>query len=387
MTANRCATRERQMRPALVIGAIAANVLVLALVGRTFFGDGRQARPTASMAPSPLAAGSDRLVASTGFSPSRRDEPVHASHAAPRAEPTAARAVVIATDVGVAANPNTLATPSTVQPDGARKVRYMTASDYRLSGSEARLAELNARAEQVTHEANRRLDLLTAMYKLTPTQQALVYPIVARASPAYDSALSIEGEALTDAYLDAVRPAGASRAETSAYTGGSVDSAGVAADAASHAAVVAIYASRRAGATANVAPSSAAVESSAATVAVAGTDADAAGVDAGGTAALSDSTETDGYDAALAASLETVEAELSPFLDNEQLATMSDEQVDRYYWWAEILGNLSGDGADESASGSTDTSASPVESTPAATDGGTEPSEYQGGNLLDLLNP
>lgn len=378
------------MRPILVIGAIAVNVLVLGLVARAFLGDGPQEHRAGLNAASGTVAApaAIRFSASNEKAPSRQGGAERGSPAVSYAEPMAEPGVVIATVAGTAGTPNGTAAPPSEHSEGARKIRYMTASDDPLPGSESTLAELNARAEQVTYEANHRLDLLKAMYKLTATQQALIYPVLARASPAYDSALAIEGEAVTDAYLSAIRPAGASSAGASASSasrGVAANSAGVADATASRAAVVAGYVSRRPDATASVAPSRAIGDRDAAVVA--GPVADTADADTGGSAAVIASTAPDAYDAALASSLATVEADISPFLDNEQLATMSDEQVDRYYWWAEILGNLSGDGADETASGATDASTSPADSTPAATDGGTEPTEYQGGNLLDLLNP
>lgn len=393
MTANKCAQSERQLRPMLVAGAIAVNVLVLTLVVRAFLGDGQPAVPAASTTHrAAVVAGSHagRMPAPTGSTFARSTDVAAELGGQTRTDAPAMNGVVVATVVPPAANRAGMTAPSAVQAGEARKVRYMTASDYRLSGSAPTLAELNARAEQVTYEADRRLALLTAMYKLTPAQQALVYPIVARASQAYDPALSIDGEAATDAYLDAINPsasASAGASDASAYAGTPVASSSGADAPASSAAVSAEYARRRTGVPMVVAAPTTAGNSGA----TAPTASDASSPVDGGTAAsvpATASTSSDGYDAALASSLETVEAELSPFLDNDQLATMSDEQVDRYYWWAEILGNLSGTTTDPAASETAAATTQPEDGTSSTAEGDTgEPSAYQGGNLLDLLNP
>lgn len=392
MTANGCAKGERQLRPMLVVGVIAVNVFVLVLVGRAYRGDRQPTEPAASTAPGSAVAGTRAggLMGSTRPTPSPRSGVVHEPLVLPGAAASATKGVAIATVIGPNGSQDGIAASPAGQPEGARKVRYMTASDYRLSGSAPTLAELEARAEQVTYEANRRLAMLTATYKLTPAQQALVYPLLARASQAYDPALSIDGEAATDAYLrsiDSTQPASAAGAsESSAYAGVPVESSSEPDSPASRAAAVAEYASRRTGASAAVATSGMAGDSGAVVA-----TADSAGATDGGTAAAvapSSSTAPDGYDAALASSLDTVEAELTPFLDNDQLATMSDEQVDRYYWWAEILGNLSGTTTDPAASETAATTTQPEDGTSSTTEGDPEePSSYQGGNLLDLLNP
>jgi hypothetical protein len=65
------------------------------------------------------------------------------------------------------------------------------------------VGELKMRAARVEFEAGRNLEMLSRKYDLTEEQQALAFPILARASQAYHPAIAIEGEAATDAFLSA----------------------------------------------------------------------------------------------------------------------------------------------------------------------------------------
>lgn len=82
------------------------------------------------------------------------------------------------------------------------------------------------------------------------------------------------------------------------------------------------------------------------------------------------------------ASLEDLESQIAPFLDEEQLDALDEEQMDRYFWWAEILEQIS-----------TDIDAEPDEpsSEPEHTEEEPDPEEegpsdpHPGGNLFDLF--
>ncbi len=104
--------------------------------------------------------------------------------------------------------------------------------------------------------------------------------------------------------------------------------------------------------------------------------------------------DDDGFETALQASLEAIEEQLAPFLNNEQLATMNAEQIDRYYWWGEILIRLDGDleleaailaaALQPTASASSGTVAT-SESETAGSSAEANPAAHLGGNLFDLL--
>lgn len=120
--------------------------------------------------------------------------------------------------------------------------------------------DLTTLGEDVSREANHLLALLADRYGLSETQQALAFPVIARASRSYDPALPIEGEAMTDAYLASIGE--------------------------------------------------------------------------------------DIYPAA--ESYDDLESLVAPFLDESQQARVEEEQVDRFYWWAEVLENVaSGPDIDE----------------------------------------
>lgn len=209
--------------------------------------------------------------------------------------------------------------------------------------------ELEGRAAQVAYEAGRRLEMLAEKYDLTEDQQALVFPVIARASPAYVPALPIKDSSLSDAYLLARRssaPVAASAADLP-WTTLSDDSAS--------------------GARLGVVGQAMA---SGAPRAPAGVD-DAA------------------FEVALNASQDALEARIAPFLNSAQLAQLTEEELDRYYWWGEILLQLSGE-ADPIAAATASATVStgqPGTGDPAA-EGDEEaavPVAHQGGNLLDLL--
>lgn len=90
---------------------------------------------------------------------------------------------------------------SAAEQGGVGTVLFMTSADYAMSDGEPTVQELDIRAAQVAYEADRRLDYLTDTYDLSDEQQRLAYPILARASQAYDPALAIENEEWTDAIL------------------------------------------------------------------------------------------------------------------------------------------------------------------------------------------
>jgi hypothetical protein len=194
------------------------------------------------------------------------------------------------------------------------------------------LDELKLLAGQVTYEANRRLQMLTDRYRLSEQQQALVFPVIARASCSYVPELPIEGEAATDAHLAAQESS--ERADSPTGTVRPDD------------------------------PTSA------------------------------EATASDGAPAGSAiASLDALESDLAPFLNSDQLALIEEEQLDRFYWWGEVLLKISDEiDADDliaqALSGApaameetpTAAAAEPADATPSAV-----PAAHQGGNLLDLL--
>jgi hypothetical protein len=228
------------------------------------------------------------------------------------------------------------------KPENERTLEQTRAQDQKK--------QLGAR---IDYGANRLLQMLTRKYDLSNQQQALVFPVIARALPAYGHLPPSAGEALTDADLAAL---GISPKPVDPATGESdyVDP----------------------GATLLAKNEPAESETMATT------------------AKTRTSSSADDFDAALALSLDSLEAQLVQFLDSDQLALMNEEQIDRFYWWGEILLQISGDiktdaalvtaalGSDSSAAtGST----LPVESGSAAIGSDSVPAAHQDGSLLDLL--
>jgi len=63
-------------------------------------------------------------------------------------------------------------------------------------------ADLARRAATVEEDANRKLNYWTSKYGLTEAQQDAIFPILARGSSAFDSALAVEGAALAPVDTD-----------------------------------------------------------------------------------------------------------------------------------------------------------------------------------------
>ena len=208
-------------------------------------------------------------------------------------------------------------------------------------------SELKLLGAQVGREATRRLQRLSQKYNLSKEQQALVFPVIARASPAYGQLSSLAGETLADAYV--VQPVSFPLPE----------------------ALDASEASGSGDLTQNGQTDSGTTSES-----------DATASEAMATSGVDD------FEEALHLSLEALESQLAPFLNSEQLALMDEEQVDRFYWWGEILLQLNGDNeADaQSVSGALESAtASSVEPTAGAGFDAVS-AAHQGGNLLDLLS-
>ncbi len=102
----------------------------------------------------------------------------------------------------------------------------------------------------------------------------------------------------------------------------------------------------------------------------------------------------DDFALALDSSLEALEAELAAVLSPEQLAALSEDQLDRYYWWGEVLLRVQEQQEAEleeivaSALGTSTAPATTAAAATAATEPAADviPAAHQGGNLLDLLN-
>ena len=199
---------------------------------------------------------------------------------------------------------------------------------------------------KVDYEANRLLRMLTEKYDLTPAQQTRVFPIIARATPAAVQFAAMTGDSLTAESLSALAV--------------------------------------------SIKPGDWTYESAADSLS-AETDATLlANNDPG------DSTPTRSPRKSTASPdpLDEIEAQLAPFLDPDQLATMDPEQIDRFYWWGEILIQLSGEidddvaiaaaalGSGASASGASDSSGSAADTA----DSGSVPAAHQGGTLFELLD-
>jgi hypothetical protein len=192
------------------------------------------------------------------------------------------------------------------------------------------------------------LQMLTAKYHLSESQQAQALPAIAGALPSYTPARSIARASSADAVVpDATRASLPSGSDPAGAQDQPAPSAPVS--------VADSVAS-------SPSPSSPPVSGS------------------------------DDFEAALNASLDSMEARLAPYLDSGQLALMNEEQVDRYYWWGEILLQISGDiDADAAVTAAAATSTPVTPATPATTgttqqvSGDVAPAEHQVGNLFDLL--
>jgi hypothetical protein len=231
-----------------------------------------------------------------------------------------------------------------------RKVRFMTSAGYKMSSGAPSAREMEFRASLVSYEAGRRLRMLTDMYQLSPQQQALVFPVLARASQAYHPALEIEGEAATDAYLAAWAQSAPTGSDPDETTGAASGDAEPDPDAA----------------LAMVKAKGPPPEDEPATESP-------------------DPLDDEAVNAAIESSLDVVEAQLAPFLDEEQLALMNEEQVDRLYWWGEILLQISAELDDETLPDAEDAGTAPGTGTPGGSDqtGDSTPPAHQGGNLFD----
>ena len=164
--------------------------------------------------------------------------------------------------------------------------------------SERNLAEekLKLMGAQAGQEATRRLQMLTRKYNLSTEQQELVFPVVARASPAYGQMSSLAGESLADAYVDQPDSFPLPEVPTStdlAQTGPTESG-----------------------------PTGQATKPPVKTKAF--------------PKPADDETPP-------IVPLDDLEPQLAPFLNPDQLAKMDEEQIDRYYWWGEILLQLNGD--------------------------------------------
>jgi hypothetical protein len=204
-------------------------------------------------------------------------------------------------------------------------------------------------ASNIDYEANRLLRMLAEKYDLTPAQQAQVFSIIARATPAAAQFAAATGDSLTTESLSVL--AVSIKPENWTYES--------AAD-----------------------PVSAATDS---TLLAQNEPAEAAPT-------RTRSKLTSSPDV-LSDPLDEIEPQLAPFLDPDQLAAMDEEQVDRLYWWGEILIQISGEIDDDAAiaaaalgsgtgtSSSSDSSASSA----AAGDSSAVPAAHQDGTLFDLI--
>jgi hypothetical protein len=186
--------------------------------------------------------------------------------------------------------------------------------------------------EQVERETKHLIEMLTAKYALTPRQQTRALAMLARASNAYHPSI------------------GASIGAPSASAGTT------ALQLPSVASEVAEQPPGEQGPTATEVPA-------AALTGVA---------DASGEAVYS---------------LDDLEARIAPLLDDAQLTLVDEDQVDRYYWWSDVLDQIDDDLDAATAAGAALWLGSVEETTTVAatTPAATAPSAHQGGNLLQLI--
>jgi hypothetical protein len=208
----------------------------------------------------------------------------------------------------------------------------------------------------VSREANHLLQVMVRKYQLTPAQQQAVFPVIARAAPSYPRLAGLEGQDLSDYQLTSLgivpQPVGTGSEEVAEDRDATQEAT--------------------AGETATDDP---AVSETPAARTASPTRAKA------GSSTPSSSTDSN-------ISLDELEYQLAPFLNPAQLAQMTPEQIDRYYWWGEILLQLSGDETNAAAavsasSSGTATGDSADGSVPTGT--GSEPTAYQGGRLFEML--
>lgn len=203
---------------------------------------------------------------------------------------------------------------------------------------------LQARAN---FEANRRLQMLTRKYQLTREQQALMWPVLVRAAPASARLWAVPA---------APGSAGLAAAPAEEPSGDSLAAESTAADSSPE---------------------------QVARLAAGDQDPDDSSGEAGRTTNKAKAGQDAGdLQAALDASLDMLEPELAPFLDAKQLAMMNEEEIDRYYWWGEVLLRLSGEDAADAVASAADSAGSGV-AAEAVSD--VEPAAHQGGNLFDIL--
>jgi hypothetical protein len=187
-------------------------------------------------------------------------------------------------------------------------------------------AELKLLGAQAGQEATRRLQMLTRKYDLSKEQQALVFPVVARASPAYGQMSSLAGETLADAYV--AQPESFPLLETRDF-------------------------------------------------------AEAPGSDDGAQNGQPEAEPTSQPKRSPAKTKLTFGPD-----DEEAPLITPEEQIDQYYWWGEILRQLNGDiEADaEAVSAALGSSTGTADETVAGSGSDAVPAAHQGGNLFDLLN-
>jgi hypothetical protein len=198
---------------------------------------------------------------------------------------------------------------------------------------------------KVDYEANRLLRMLTEKYDLTPAQQAQVFPIIARATPSAAQLAAATGNSLTEPSLSvldiSIKPTDRTYESAADSVSATTDSPLLAK---------------------NVSEDPAA-------------------------------TRTPRKLAPSSDPLDEIEAQLAPFLDPDQLATMDPDQIDRFYWWGEILIQVSGEIEDDAAiaaaalgSGAGTSSASDSSASSAdAADSSVVPAAHQDGTLFDLI--
>lgn len=231
----------------------------------------------------------------------------------------------------------------------------MPALSDESSEAAASLHQRQILCAQVNSEANRVLRRVARKYRLTEEQQSQVFPAIASSMPAYaDLAENMNGSVQKTDYA----------------------SLGIAPEIVD-------------GADANSANDEPDASFSADTVVPKTAVPSAADTPTAASKAKATSAGDDGYAAALQMFMESIEAQLAPFLNNAQLAAMNEEQIDRYYWWGEILIQLDGDIAPEAASagtvaGDASTASEAVAETEAAD--AAVSADHQAGTLFDWLN-
>lgn len=190
-------------------------------------------------------------------------------------------------------------------------------------------------ALQSTSAALRRLQRLHAKYHLAPAQLAKIYPAVAKATGSTGSSLAQEAAAVSTSAPDAAEDE-SGFAEILAEAVGQTASTATASPGKSSAKDPAMVAE-------------------------------------------------DPFETALNASLDALEDQLAALLTPEQLAILDEEQIDRYYWWGEILIQLAG-AADEEAAiiAIALQPTSPATTGSSASDPNAVPTDHLGGNLFDL---